>query len=81
MEIFEFSTGINVKGDRSKWVSTGFTGIMNSTFPGEIPEAINEAIASLRLSGTAETNSYAMIGREVEKKWRGMVNFNYYKQF
>jgi hypothetical protein len=67
MEIFEFSTGINVKGDRSKWVSTGFTGIMNSTFSGEIPEAINEAIASLRLSGTAETNSYAMIGREVEK--------------
>ncbi|MEA5537352.1 hypothetical protein [Crocosphaera sp. XPORK-15E] len=69
IDIHEFSTGINVQGSPDNWISTGFTGYMNSTLS-EIPSAVQNAISN-QLFKVSEGDSHskpAIIGREVKEQ-------------
>ncbi|MBV5261879.1 hypothetical protein FLX56_26045 [Synechococcus moorigangaii CMS01] len=73
VQIYEFSTGIQVDVDPSSpggWVSRGFTGhYMNVTLPdGEVPHEVKRAIANKYFSVTegGDMNQPAVIGREVQ---------------
>ena len=69
IQIYEFSTGIDLQGTSDNWWSSKFTGYMNNTL-GYIPEAVQDAISDA-LFDVAEgkaTDKPAIIGREVEKQ-------------
>lgn len=68
IHIHEFSTGIQVDGDRYHWVSRGFTGdYMNKTIE-PVPAAIHSAITNreFAVAEGASREKPAVIGREIE---------------
>jgi hypothetical protein len=81
--IHEFSTGINVKGTKDSWHSTGFTGYyMNSTLSdSNFPEAVRQEIAAdlFKLAESSIQEVPVLIGREVklgDEKWSVLAVVN-----
>jgi hypothetical protein len=68
IDIHEFSTGINVKGNEDNWSVHYFTGdYLNSTLD-STPEAVRQEIAAdlFELAGSSIQQTPALIGREVK---------------